>query len=306
MKRFGNYQYVEGEVPSERDKQEMGSKFWNEGKWDNFIVPFLPKNCKGLTLVDMGCNAGLFLKLAKDRGFSTVIGIERNKEAFSKALAYKERNKRNYELRYQYMERCIDHLPMSDITVIANGHYYLLIDHWLEYLDKLIVKSRYCIIVTAEKKRANCKASPFVVNIRKYFKCWKETGIIDDVPLEGDPFPRPLISLCFKSPYIDRIAIDNLYNDNDLQVDFYKELDKGVNPLDTSYFKILRETTKKNWPQKRLERYMFLREELYQNVKKRGVLNPIIINNENVVLDGKHRCFMTKHLGHKSILVRRV
>ena len=28
-KQFSNYQYVEGEEMLERDKQEVGSKFWN-------------------------------------------------------------------------------------------------------------------------------------------------------------------------------------------------------------------------------------------------------------------------------------
>lgn len=54
---------------TERDKKEVGSKFWNQGKWDNFVLPFIEDDCKDMTLVDVGCNAGLFLKLAKDKGF---------------------------------------------------------------------------------------------------------------------------------------------------------------------------------------------------------------------------------------------
>ena len=30
MKKFETYQYLEGELMTERDKQEVGSKFWNE------------------------------------------------------------------------------------------------------------------------------------------------------------------------------------------------------------------------------------------------------------------------------------
>ena len=60
MKQFSNYQYIDGEM-SERDKKEEGSKFWNKGKFDNFVKPFLPEDCKNMTFIDMGCNAGVFL-----------------------------------------------------------------------------------------------------------------------------------------------------------------------------------------------------------------------------------------------------
>ena len=71
MKSFSNYQYTGGEM-NERDKQEVRSKFWNEGKWNNFIKPFLPKDCGEMTFIDIGCNAGLFLKMAKEFGFKRV------------------------------------------------------------------------------------------------------------------------------------------------------------------------------------------------------------------------------------------
>ena len=76
---------------SERDKQEKGSKFWNKGKWDNFVLPFLPDDCGEMTLIDMGCNAGIFLKLAEDKGFKQVIGVDSNREAVKKALFYKKK-----------------------------------------------------------------------------------------------------------------------------------------------------------------------------------------------------------------------
>ena len=140
MKKFSNYQYVGGEM-SERDKLEEGSKFWNQGKWDNYVLPFLPDDCSGMTLIDMGCNAGVFLKLAEDKGFERVIGVDANKGAIEKAIAYRESNGGTYDIQRRHMERCINKLPMADYTVLAMAHYYFLAVDWLYYLDQLQARS---------------------------------------------------------------------------------------------------------------------------------------------------------------------
>jgi len=304
MKEFGNYQYIGGEM-SKRDKQEEGSKFWNKGKWDNFVLPFLPKSCKEMTLVDMGCNAGLFLKLAEDKGFSKVIGVDANREAFGKALAYREKNGGKYDIQRRYMERSIDYLPVSDFTILANSHYYLLVEPWLRYLDELQVKTRYCIIVTAQKNRVLCKASAAPDDIRSYFKNWDEVKTIE-VSSKDDPFPRQLWGLCFKSRFIDRIKIDTLDNGNRQQRGFFRDLDKGISPIKTEYYRRLKKYRRKSWPVDRLIKYMHKRVELYKSVKKNGLLKPIIVGHENRIVDGNHRCAIMKHLGYKTIFVRKV
>ena len=48
------------------------------------------------------------------------------------------------------------------------------------------------------------------------------------------------------------------------------------------------------------------KKELYLNIREFGLMKPIIINSNNRIVDGNHRCEIMKHLGHKSILVRRV
>jgi len=315
MKQFSNYQHVPGEPMTERDRQEVGSKFWNKGKWDNFVAPFLPKDCEGMTLVDMGCNAGLFLEQAEQRGFQRVIGIDRNKEAMRKAIAYKERIGGKYELRRQYMQNCIEGLPMTDYTVLANSHYYFLIDSWLEYLDKLRTKSAYCIIVTAQKQRRFDHASADLKDIRSYFAQWEEVGFIDELSLEGDPFPRRLWGLCFKNPILERVPIDSLTTGNNVQKGFYADLDKGKHYSETRYWRILKPyRLKKGWPLKRIERYVQIKVDLYKDMKKNGLLKPIVVTAydaphlepQDRIIDGNHRYAIMKHLDHKSILIRRV
>lgn len=305
MKKFETYQYLAGEEMTERDKQEIGSKFWNVGKWDNYVLPFLPEDCSEYTLVDMGCNAGLFLKLAKDKGFKNAIGVDSNKDVVGKGLRWRDKNGEKYKIVLSDMEKSIDDLPVADYTVLANSHYYFTINDWLDYLDKLQYKTRYCIIVTAEKRHINrCWASADISDIRSYFKMWEEVGFIDVMPQEGEVGARKLWGLCFKSPFIERVLTNTLDSGNHVQDGFYGELDEGKDYHDTRYFRIIEKYRRHKWSKDHLERWFTDRVELYRDLKENGLRRPIYIKGD-LILDGNHRYSMMSHLGYKTVLVRR-
>lgn len=57
------------------------ARFYSErtfgiNKWNNFVVPFLPFGLKGKVVLDIGCNAGIFLIQAVKAGAEFVYGIE--------------------------------------------------------------------------------------------------------------------------------------------------------------------------------------------------------------------------------------
>jgi len=304
-KPFSSYQYLENTIMTERDKREIGSKFWNEGKWNNFVKPFLKVDPKESVFVDMGCNAGLFLKFAEDMGFDRVVGVDSDKEAVERGLKWRDEYKGKYNILNMRMEECIDTLPVADYTVLANAHYYFTINDWLDYLDKLQYKTRYCIIVTAEKHHLNrCWASADVKDIRTYFKNWEEVRFIDELPISDDPMPRKLWGLMFKSPFVEKVPIDSLDCGNHVQDRFYEELDKGTKYENTRYYRILIKYRKK-WGTEKLNRWVEERIRVYENLKKNGLLRPIIVNHSNLILDGNHRYAMMKTLGYKEVFIRK-
>ncbi|MDP1729044.1 MAG: hypothetical protein Q8L27_02465 [archaeon] len=306
MKPYEVYQYLEGEKMTERDKKEINSKFWNKGKWDNFVVPFLPEDCKELSLVDMGCNAGLFLKLAEDKGFRDIIGVDSNLGAIERGLAWRDKNGSKYKMFNLEINNCIDELPVVDYTVLANAHYYFTINDFIYYLDELQYKTRYCIVVTDHKNHLNrCWARADIESIRGYFKNWEEIGFIDEIDGTNDLAPRKLRSLCFKSKFTDKLPIKDLDSSNHVQDQFYAELDKGTDFKNTRYYGIIKKY-RVNWSQEKLDEWFKERIKVYEAIKKDGLKKTIMIDSNNMILDGNHRYGMIRNLGYKNIFVRKV
>lgn len=306
MKPYSSYQQI-GDSMTERDKKQIGSKFWNKGKWDNFVAPHLPQDCSDLSLVDMGCNAGLFLHLAKRKGFGRVLGVDSNKESIDRGEEWRKQNGDDYKLIHSSMERVINKLPIVDYTVLANAHYYFAINDWIEYIDKLQLKTRYVIIVTAEKHHINrCWASADVDKIRNYFKQWKEVSFVDELPTKDDPDPRRLWSLCFKSPLLEKVDMGTLDSSNHVQDEFWGEIDKGKNYKDTKYYRVLKKYRAK-WGEEKLNTWMEERIRIYEDMKN-GQKEPILVDffKKDRILDGNNRYSMKMNLKDKYIFVRYV
>ena len=303
MKPYSIYQHLPNTPMTERDVKEQGSKFWNEGKFNNFVKPFLKE--RG-TLIDMGCNAGLFLKLAEDMGFKA-LGVDFDKDAVDRGEVWRDANGGKYEMYRLALNESIDKLPLSDYTVLANAHYYFTINDFLDYLDKLKHKTRYCIVVTDEKRHLNrCWASADVDDIRSFYKEWEEVGFIDLIDPTGDPSPRKLRSLCFKSKFLEKIEVDKLDASNHVQDGFYTELLNGKDYKDTRYFRIIKNYRKGKWSDERLHNWFQERVDVFNSIKKEGCRTPLIVDKDDRILDGNHRSAMLRELGHKEVFIRRV
>jgi len=100
--------------------------------------------------------------------------------------------------------------------------------------------------------------------------------------------------------------MDELDCGNHVQDGFYEELDRGKDPFRTRYYRVLKQYRKKKWSPDKIKRYMIAKAEMYEDIKKNGLRDPIVVNSKNRIVDGNHRYNMLKHLGHKSILIRRV
>jgi glycosyltransferase involved in cell wall biosynthesis len=300
------------------------SKFWNGGKWNNFVAPLLIGPAANETFVEMGCNSGLFLQLAKGAGYETVVGVDKSRSACKVGEEYRK----VLGLDYRILHRTVgvnydwDEVPVADVTLLSTVHYYFDITDWLAYLDRLRWKTLYCLIVSRSvDPDAHWRPSGEMADIRNYFRDWTEVGAISDVSTKGDPSPRELWSLAFKSN-LTRMNIDDIYIKNERHgtwTQTYKEMDGAKRELaelvsskhrvdmeDTAYFKKWKERVKgqRRWTDKRVREFVGSKIKLMEDVRDNGLRDPIIVKLAGQICDGGHRLAILRAMGHKTAIVR--
>jgi len=296
------------------------SQYWNEGKWDNFIAPLLPKDCKDMTFLDIGCNCGLYLKMAKDWGFRDVIGVEKDRKTYERAIKFKEHIKGDYKILNREVGKDFDfdELPVADVTLLSNVHYHFKVSDWIKFLDKLQYKTRYCIIISSIKHRTkHWQAKTSIEGIRLYFREWGSAGARYKARYGWramrDTAPRKLHSHCFKSK-LQRKSLDDLKLGALDEV--AKRLYKKGNPIKEliefngtdlkklDYYKAWKEKMKTEWSEEEVCEFVKKKVNNMSDIAKNGMKDAILIHQDNKILDGGHRVALMKSLGYKSIITR--
>lgn len=316
------YQNIGADFLCENPKRK-DSKFWNEGKWRNFIAPLLLEDCKDQTFVEMGCNAGLFLNLAGERGFRNVVGVEKSRSTCEEALRYRDLLGHDYKIfhRTAGVDFDLDEIPVADVTLLSTVHYYFDIDWWLKYLDRLRNKTRYCLVVSRPlRRKQHWRPGGELPEVRSYFGDWEETGTVTDVPVGGDPHPRAgMFSVAFKSG-LQRRKLDDLYAKNEKHGTWkqgYIEMDAAKIKLaeeisrkdeikmeETDYYKQWVERKKGEWPDEKIHEFVGAKIDLMLDVKHNGLREPLIIKSSGQICDGGHRLAILRALGHESAIAR--
>ncbi len=304
------------------DFNRIHSTFWNEGKWDNFIAPLLLNERR--TFIEIGCNAGLYLKMAIDAGFERVIGVEGNGQIFQQAERFKESTEGSWQLERQHIgaDFNMDHLPLADVILISNFHYYLPVHVCAKLIDELRHRCLYCILISARAKRRSGKAFWDSNHVRGYFSDWQEIDTISGIDPEGDPSPREtMYSILFKgnltATKVDDIYIPwfeaakswkhRSYKLAPAMEDFFRRVLKGdvFKYEDTPFYEYWKQREPKRTDEWALN-LMRKKKELALDIQKNGMREPIYFGPKGKILDGIHRLSIAKQLGHEYVLARAI
>lgn len=317
VKLYQNIEAEGAEFQHENSKRK-DSKFWNEGKWDTFIDPLLTEDYEDCTFIEMGCNAGLFLKMAKDKGFRDVIGIDKSRSAIKEGIRYRDLLEYDYKMKLCRVggDFNIEDMPMADVTLLSTVHYYFDIGDWIKYLDRLQYKTRYCLVVsrhlTGYTEDVHYIPSGEFNDIRNYFKDWEQIGAIYNPSTTGDPNPRKDIwSLLFKNNKLKREPIKDFVGGGrskmkrqmyELAQDIVDR--KNIIPQETSYYKTWVKRKEGRWTEGRILKFVEDKIEMMIDVRDNGIKDPILMKMYGQNADGGHRLIMADLLGYKSVITR--
>jgi SAM-dependent methyltransferase len=314
---------IEGQTITYESAERSRSKFWNEGKWENFIQPLLPRQRQ--TFLELGCNAGLFLKLAEDIGFKRITGVEARPPIMDQAECFKEQNGGSYKLLRQRVGADFDlaALPLSDVVLMANMHYYLSVPILSQLVDDLKNRCLYCIVVSAKARRRAGKAFHNMYSVRGYFRDWQEMEVIENVDMAGDPAPRKeMFGLLFKGN-LDAWSVDALmrhwqagvlnarehkrYALPPALIEFFEKVLSGADfdfkeTLLFDYWTQRRPQVAPEW----ILRQLTYKKKLAEDIRANGMKTPIFYDRSRKLLDGIHRLVIANLLGYEHVLVRRL
>ena len=319
---YQNIDGVEGAIF--KDPQRKDSRYWGKGKWTAFIEPLLPAEKR--TFVEIGCNAGLFLKLAMDEGYKRVIGIESCPSRMKQATQFRQSHNYPYQLIHQEVgvDFDLDQLPLADVTLLANVHYHLPVGVFSDLVDRLRNHTLYCLLVSAKVARHKGKARHYLESVRGYFRDWQEIAVIGDWQNllgldQEDPAPRrQMYGVLFKG-CLDSVNTLEMWNESarpsratgpDSLIiaqgwrEFFGQVltDKDPNPTETSLYQYWKQHDKSEWIQIRLAEKKALAKDIQHN----GMRQPIYLDHRDRVLDGMHRLSLACELGYEHVLIRRL
>jgi len=292
----------------------VGSKFTNEGKWHNFIQPLLPYY--SYTLVEYGSNAGLFLRLARRHGFERIVGLERSESDCKMARLYRDGYGMNYEIRNELVneEFDFDSLPIADVSLLANYHYHQNVSEFMYLLDKLETKTRHCLVVSVNGvAKVPWRASPDYEDVLSMFRNWEYVGGVTDLEAPNDPYPRDMFSMLFKSRKLVLMPVKDIKHRHDdhnrtreAMEDFVRRVlaDPNLDIRETKHYQMQQNARKHKWSPQRIDDFMEDKRQLIRDIDSEGLQVAIVLNEDNVIIDGLHRFLAIKGLGHKEIPVR--
>lgn len=220
------YQRIEldGEVTPVFNEEMAETVFYNQGKWEHFIKPLIPFPPEGRGFVECGCNAGLFLLLAAEMGFATVLGLEGDDAWYKQACFVLEHYKRRKPEIYSRVNlsharigkvgegasasctiqsSCLQtdwsSLPETDLTLLANVLYWIDRESADSYISELSRSSEYCIVVSVNSSSSLGGPCSRGEVSHAFRKDWQELRSILSPQLDAGERGRDMFSILFRS-----------------------------------------------------------------------------------------------------------
>lgn len=266
----------------------------SEKRWNTFIKPLLPFIGEERLFVELGCNAGFYLRKMTDLGFRS-IGVERDPTYISHAYYWEECEPKGVKIINADLTRY--DLPTSSLVLLANVHYWLKPEDLTKLVYKLYDAALYVVVVGRNNTNAAHKSPSDYQSLKTQFGKFAEENVING---------KKHYSVLFKNPSLCEVdtegflALQQCSRSRMFMPSFTKFIETVLSgddfdPLDTDYYRYLKS--------RRKTKDIYRHIDLIKSIEKDGILVPLVINGE-VILDGDHRLIIAHYLGIKRIICK--
>ena len=276
-----------------------GGRDSSEYRWNLFIKPLIEKEGKDRRFVELGSNAGFYLRKARNLGFEA-IGIENDPLYVAQAKYWEEKEPIN--VKTIEMDLNDYDIPSAHTVLLANVIYYLNPEQVLSLLHKLKKRALNIIVISRHERLSRIKYPCEKEKIYEYFSGWES--------IEGGEDKKHW-SVMFKNPRLAELDINRLvvYNpDNpEKSIAFQSSFEEIVNLIgDGRPFDIVKAAYYKYFvgmTDSMRMKYIKRGFDLFNSVKKKGLIRPFIVikhlDNKYRIYDGNHRFVICNYLGIK-------
>lgn len=279
-----------------------GGKDSSEYRWNLFIEPLIEKDGIDRRFIELGSNAGFYLRKSRSLGFES-IGVENNPLYVAQARYWEEKEPIGTKTIDTDLNKY--DIPVAHTVLLANVIYYLSPEQVTSLIHVLRKRALNVIVISRHESLSRIKYPCEKEKICQYFSEWEV--------VEGGEDKRHWSAL-FKSPKmielpISKLVIYDLRNPNKgekFQSSFSEmvELIGDGRPFDiinTEYWNYF-----VGMPSFKRMKYIKRGFNLFKSVKKNRLTKPLLIkkhiDDKYRVFDGNHRLIICDYLGIKRLI----
>lgn len=273
----------------------------SELRWQELIAPLVPMGGDGRLFLELGCNAGFYLRKARALGYRAV-GVEKEPAFVEQALLWEREEPAGVTIKAADMLEY--DIPACHVALLAHVHY------WLESkeLDDLLarLRERSLFLIVQGKHRGESKIPPDRLQLLR--------RMAGDWLAISQTRTKRHYAVLFRSPALFEMETNELYTARlaiatDQEREFFVTFEAFVRkvlagkPFDhnqTSFAEYLRKQRLRY-----REMLMWAYARLVEDVRENGVQTPLAVYRDCYrVQNGHHRLVIAKVLGIRHLICR--
>lgn len=278
----------------------------SEKRWNELIKPLMPPGDGGGSIfVDLGSNAGFYMRKAVDMGYR-VEGVEKRDDFITHARYWEDNDPKG--VKTIHMDINDYDVPAARVVLMANIIYWLKPRRVRNLIKKLRGNALYVIVIGRPRCFRGHKSPCDIEGLKKEFEGWEVVKIASNYNHHSILFKN--LSLC--EAEVDELFLSKHELKNKMLIPAYNNLIDMVesgqefNREDTDYFKYFMLRGFQISKAKQLFRRHI---NIVADIKKNGIRKLLVIGRmfdgkycKNCILGGDHRFIVAKRIGIKKVI----